>query len=472
MASRQASVARAVASGSADVIIYSRAGCSYCSRAKALLSARGVNFAVVDLGVETERRQEAVDLSGASTVPQIFVGSRCLGGYSDLKCLDDAGTLSSALTRAAEDGPAIAPTPDTLLSSASLIPERARTLLSPRAAAMRALRYEAGSQPTLRAFFRYALTSMPSQDQSKNVPLNLAAAPGDATPPPALADANATDLATLLRQAMLQLLDSFVDPATGDVDYATMRDSDDWQLFRALAAELGDPRLQGDLLNMPEAERKAFFINLYNAMIFHGVVVFGRRPGMWNLYCFFIAPAVSYRLAGVPVSLDDIEHGLLRAKAGYFEAADQELQSRVRMPQVDPRIHMALNCGARGCPVVATYDGETLDATLDEAVAVFVADDLNVSLSSSGDGARVRVTELFKMYLEDFVGQGAKPGNKPSQVALLEWIVRYARGDKRERLDAALAPGAKPLVVEFLAYDWATNGVDVPLESRIYTPKL
>ena len=54
-------------------------------------------------------------------------------------------------------------------------------------------------------------------------------------------------------------------------------------------------------------------------MTFHGVTTFGRRPGTWYLYCFFITPSVSYRVAGVQMSLDDIEHGMLRARPGYFE---------------------------------------------------------------------------------------------------------------------------------------------------------
>lgn len=60
---------------------------------------------------------------------------------------------------------------------------------------------KAGSRPSLLSFLRYAVTRVPRQDQSRAVALNLAAEPG-AEAPPALPEATASELATLLRQAM------------------------------------------------------------------------------------------------------------------------------------------------------------------------------------------------------------------------------------------------------------------------------
>jgi len=453
-----------------DVVIYSRPGCTYCSRAKALLRSRGVHFAVADVAAEPERRKEAEELAGARTVPQVFVGRRCLGGFDDLQRLDAEGGLLAALARRPDDGPALAATPSEMLRRGGL--GEAEEALSARVEELRRLHYKPGSQPTLRSFLRYAVTGKPAQDQSQNVPLNLAAAPGGPRPPPALPDVGAAGLAELLREAMLQLLDAFVDTASGDVDYARMRESREWLLFRAVAAELGQERLQEELLAMEEADLKAFLINLYNAMTFHGVVTYGRRSGLWFLYCFFIAPAVSYRLAGASVSLDDVENGMLRAQPGYFAAEDQELQRRLRMPMVDARIHMALNCGARGCPAVAVYRGSTLEEELDEAVAAFAADDRNVRASGAEGKGEVKLacTELFKMYIEDFCGPGAKADSAEAHAALARWLLPHARGAKREVLAAAAAPGARAPGLEWLAYDWATNGPEVELDWRIYRP--
>ena len=62
------------------------------------------------------------------------------------------------------------------------------------------------------------------------------------------------------------------------------------------------------------------------------------------IYFYFIAPAVSYFLAGVPVSLDDVENGLLRAQHHDFQQTDQALQHQLWVSEVDPHIHTALNC--------------------------------------------------------------------------------------------------------------------------------
>mmetsp|Transcript_96239 Transcript_96239/g.310503 ORF Transcript_96239/g.310503 Transcript_96239/m.310503 type:complete len:343 (+) Transcript_96239:477-1505(+) len=329
-------------------------------------------------------------------------------------------------------------------------------------------------------FLKYAITRQVNQDQSSNVPLNLAAAPGMPTPPPMLPGTSAVELGELLRQMMLLLLDKFSDPSSGDVDYVQMKDSSEWSSFRALAAELGEGRLQGEMLNMGENDRKAFFINLYNAMTFHGIVAFGRRPGTWSLYCFFITPAVSYRLAGVQVSLDDVENGWLRRQPGYFEGAEQSFQKSMCMQELDPRIHMALNCGAKGCPAVAVYRAEALDSELDGAVAAFVESDLNVRVvakdgsvveagaKAKGGKLRVEMTELFKMYIADFAGDGADAGKQGTQAAVIRWVLKYTTPEKKQLLTDALESGS--FGFEWLAYDWSTNGPDLPTDSRIYSP--
>lgn len=234
----------------------------------------------------------------------------------------------------------------------------------------------------------------------------------------------------------------------------------------AIAHELGHPRLQQDLLALDEAAKKAFFINLYNIMTFHGILVYGRRSGLWNLYCFFIAPAVSYFLAGVPVSLDDVENGFLRAQPHYFQQTEQALQLQLQASKLDPRIHMALNCGARGCPAIGVYSSEAdaLDRELDDAVVGFVADDDNVKVT----GSKLEVTELFKMYFTDFAGLGAKPGKKEDQLALARWILPFTRGAKRASLEGVL--GDARFQLEWKSYNWATNGPDMPLYNRIYKP--
>lgn len=459
-----------------DVVMFTRPGCPFCNRAKALLTDRGVDFGLVDVSAEPNRRAEAMQLSGSSTVPQIFVGHRRVGGFDDLAEHDRKGVLRQVLERKEADGESIPPTPTAAVNALLALTEEVRAPLLRRAVDVEAMQCSPGSSPSLLSFVRYAVTRKPLQKQTANVPLNSSAAPGSSPMPPALPDASAGQLAALLRTMMLQLIDKFVDVSTGAVDYAHMKAAHDWGAFRALACELSHPRLQQELLDLTECDRKALLINLYNAMTFHGIVAYGRRPGWWYLYCFFITPIVSYSLAGVAISLDDIENGMLRLLPGYFMAEDQEFQRRMRVGRLDERIHMALNCGAQGCPAVGVYSGPTLDAELDEAAATFVADNKNVKVQTSDDGGiHVALSELFKMYISDFAGWDADANEASGHIGVVRWVLRHARGEKQELLVAALACSAtspQHFKFEWLPYDWSTNGIDMPLDSRVYTPTL
>ena len=68
--------------------------CSFCVRAKRLLAAKGIDFEEVHLARhDIPARMELVKLTGRYTVPQIFIDELSIGGYDDLKALDDAGRL-------------------------------------------------------------------------------------------------------------------------------------------------------------------------------------------------------------------------------------------------------------------------------------------------------------------------------------------------------------------------------------------
>ena len=82
----------------AKVEIYTKFGCPYCSRAKALLEGKGVDFEEIDIGMNGARRQEMMGrANGRYTVPQIFIGGRHVGGSDDLAELDRSGALDPML---------------------------------------------------------------------------------------------------------------------------------------------------------------------------------------------------------------------------------------------------------------------------------------------------------------------------------------------------------------------------------------
>ncbi|MBW9114544.1 glutaredoxin 3 [Rhizobium cauense] len=82
----------------APVTIYTRQACGYCTRAKSLLSEKGVDYVEHDATFAPELRQEMIGKSnGRTTFPQIFIGAQHVGGCDDLFALDRAGELDPLL---------------------------------------------------------------------------------------------------------------------------------------------------------------------------------------------------------------------------------------------------------------------------------------------------------------------------------------------------------------------------------------
>jgi len=86
----------------ADVTIYTRAMCGYCTAAKRLLDRKGVAYTEHDASFSPELRQEMIARAhGRSTFPQIFVGDVHVGGCDDLHALEAEGRLDSLLATGA-----------------------------------------------------------------------------------------------------------------------------------------------------------------------------------------------------------------------------------------------------------------------------------------------------------------------------------------------------------------------------------
>ena len=80
------------------VEIYTRPTCGFCHMAKRLLTSKGVSFSEVNISAHPERRAEMIQRAkGGSTVPQIFIGGKHVGGCDDLMALDRGGKLEALL---------------------------------------------------------------------------------------------------------------------------------------------------------------------------------------------------------------------------------------------------------------------------------------------------------------------------------------------------------------------------------------
>ncbi|MBI2567627.1 MAG: DUF547 domain-containing protein [Candidatus Schekmanbacteria bacterium] len=191
---------------------------------------------------------------------------------------------------------------------------------------------------------------------------------------------------------------------------------------------------QRDFDAWPSAERLAFLINTYNARTVQ--LVLTKYPGLASikdLGSFLQSPWKKrfFELLGATRSLDDIEHGMIRA-GSYHE----------------PRIHFAVNCASIGCPALRAeaFTGERLTAQLDAAARDFLADHSRNRLS----GQVLEVSSIFKWYREDFEkGWGGF-------TSLSQFLASYAEalgisGTALETLKK------NELEIDFLDYDWNLN---------------
>lgn len=85
----------------AKIEIYTTMICPYCHRAKKLLEAKGASFTEIDVMTDGRRRAEMRERAGGRTsVPQIFINGKHVGGCDDLYALDRQGQLNPLLAQA------------------------------------------------------------------------------------------------------------------------------------------------------------------------------------------------------------------------------------------------------------------------------------------------------------------------------------------------------------------------------------
>jgi len=180
-----------------------------------------------------------------------------------------------------------------------------------------------------------------------------------------------------------------------------------------------------DTEKLSRNEQFAFYINAYNAWTIK--LILSEYPGVESikhLGNIFASPWKKKlcRIDGDLVTLDHIEHGILR-------------------PQFkDPRVHFAINCAAKSCPPLISepYLGSTLDQQLDDSVRAFVNDSKNNRL----DEDTLYVSKIFKWFAEDFDDD------------VHGFLLKYAEGNLKRGLQSR----KDNVKIKYLDYDWSLNG--------------
>lgn len=184
-----------------------------------------------------------------------------------------------------------------------------------------------------------------------------------------------------------------------------------------------------------EGKRLAFLINAYNAWTIE--LVLTRYPNLRSIRQIGLLPISAWRkdiveLFDTKYSLDEVEHGMIRAEGIYNE----------------PRIHFAVNCAAIGCPALRpeAFVGEKLEEQLEESTKLFLAD----KTRNYSDGGKLYISSVFDWYGEDFE-KGWQGINSVAQFLYL-----YA---EELRLDEEMKEKlfTNQLELHYLKYDWNLN---------------
>lgn len=183
----------------------------------------------------------------------------------------------------------------------------------------------------------------------------------------------------------------------------------------------------------------AFWSNCYNAGT---QLLLSRRPELYEnqlrFFRFFGATALT--VAGADLSLDAIEHGIVRGTRtkyglGYLpRVLAGRFERRYSLSDPDPRVHFALNCGATSCPAIRVYDADRIDEQLDQATRAY----LDATVDYDPDAGVVTVPKLFLWYRGDFGGgsgirnllreYGAIPGDASPRLRHRDWDWSLAPG--------------------------------------------
>lgn len=223
-----------------------------------------------------------------------------------------------------------------------------------------------------------------------------------------------------------RLLSRIVD-RQGKVDYERLleeRETLDHFLAELAAAS---PSSHPELFPTEE-DGLAYWINAYNAFTLTAIAEEYPLTSVWKTRDGRFFQRRRHIAGGEAMSLDDIEHTILRG--AYAE----------------PRIHFAINCGANGCPAVRpeAYRGDGLHGTLSQATRAFLASEWNCRVDPAE--RKVFVSRVFRMYAEDFAGAG---GTKEDyRRGVLGFVAEHTEHAYEEIRDYEMV---------YNVYDWGLN---------------
>lgn len=465
------------------VILYTRLGCQDCKEARLFLYRKKLRYVEINIDVFPSRKLELEKIAGSSSVPKVFFNEVLIGGLSELKGLNESGKFDEKIDYLISEPPSFeAPLPplsgEDDLSNSGAIDELALiarkmkefVIVKDRFYKMRRFtncfsgseavdflaedqyleREEAiefGRKLASKLFFHHVLEENlfedgnhlyrfldddPIASHCHNIPRGII----DVKPKPIL------DIASRLRFLFYAILEAYVSEDGKHVDYRSIHGSEEFARFLRIVEELQ----RVEVKDMQREEKLAFFINLYNLMAIHAILVWGHPAGAIERKRLF--GDFKYVVGGSTYSLSAIQNGILRGnqRPPYnlmkpFGAKDK--RSMVTLPYPEPLIHFALVCGTRSGPALRCYSPGDIDKELMEAARNFLR---NGGLIIDFDTKVASASKILKWFSVDF---------GKNEVEVLKHSSNYLEPAVSEALLESLAKSQ--LKVMYQPYDWGVN---------------
>ncbi|KAL2317743.1 hypothetical protein Fmac_031619 [Flemingia macrophylla] len=251
-----------------------------------------------------------------------------------------------------------------------------------------------------------------------------------------------TEVASRLRLLSYAMFEAYASEDGRHVDYRSIHGSEEFARYLRTVEELQ----RGEIWALSREEKLAFFINLYNMMTIHAILVRGHPSGVLERRKLFAD--FKYVIGASTYSLSAIQNGILRTNqrppytlTKLFSANDNRL--RVALPFHEPLIHFALVYGTRSGPALRCYSPGDIDKELVDAARSFLR---SGGLSVDFTAKIAYASKILKWFSVDF---------GKNEVEVLKHVSNYLEPADSELLLDLLA--TSELKVIYQPYDWGLN---------------
>lgn len=254
-------------------------------------------------------------------------------------------------------------------------------------------------------------------------------------------ETNDLKIAGKLKTSLLALKGKYFDVSAGRVNYCMLKKSEEYKEY---LKNLSNLKYFNPLVLTTDEKKKAFWINIYNILVIHGVIELDIQHSVKEVFQFF--RRIKYNIGNLYFTPDDIEHGILRGnhehptyKIKLFSSKDK--RAKLSVENLDPRIHCALVCASSSCPPIDFYDVDNINEQLSLAARSFIN---RRGLIIDKENKTFYLSQIFKWYEEDF-------GRNMSSVK--NFILENVNDDVKKFIQG----NWNDFQIVYLNYDWNLN---------------